>query len=223
MGVSQKKSGATAPFNPPHTGSAEAPLTFSLPDQDADKHRRSWFGLLLVFLALGLGVYVWMSEKETQEKVGPSVDVSDPRSRQRLEGVVNRHVQLTNRRMEIEKEQIKVEAFMVPKVGQFVIQKEGSDASFSQQADRNELNAARDLRREQQLSVSASDIIQTEILNNQQSTNVQVYDEEYRREYARQFIENARRNGYDVQLSSDLKVIGVRRIAPSNASGEAYR
>lgn len=183
-----------------------------------EKNNRAWLALVLLLGAGALGYYAWKSEEHvTRHRQTASLDVQDPVNRQRLENLVNRHVQMTNRQMEIEKEKIKMEAtFSIPKVGQFVVERDSSKP-FTLDTDHNEMNAARDLRDPRQVTVSANDLIQNELLHGEQ-TPPPVYDEEYRREYARQFIENARRNGYEVTLSPDLKVIGVRQI-----SGEAYR
>lgn len=186
--------------------------------QHPDQKNRKGLALLLVAGAVLIGAYAWNEGRETpRERRTASIDVQDPVSRQRLESMVNHHVQMTNRQMEIEKEKIKMEAsFSIPQVGQFVVQKDGSKP-FNLNVDRNEQNAVRDLRDNRTLTMSANDVIQNELLHGGQPS-APAYDEEYRREYARQFIENARRNGYEVTLSPDFKVIGVRQI-----SGEAYR
>lgn len=46
-------------------------------------------------------------------------------------------------------------------------------------------------------------------------------DEVYKAEYARQFVENARRGGYQVVLTPDYKVISVTPIKPRGGKGPA--
>lgn len=204
------------------------PPSIPQPQSGDGNSKGKWLGLLLVLVAFGLIYSIWQDENLMARLDGnrqvASTDVSDEKVRRRLEGQVNRHVQLTNRRMEIEKEQIRVESFMVPKVGEFVLDRAGPTQSFSHRGDQSEMNAVRDLRRnEQQISTSANDIIQSEIAHQQVDVEV---DLAYREEYVRQFKENARRNGYDVQLTSDGRVIGVRQIrqgASQQGSGDAYR
>lgn len=194
-------------------------LSRSSPHIQHPDQNRNRFAVILILGAIAVGGFAWMEGQTPtpQDRRTASIDVQDPVNRQRLESMVNRHVQMTNRQMEIEKEKIKMEAtFSIPKVGQFVVHKENNKA-FNLNVDNAENNAARDLRDMRTLTMSANDVIQNELLHGGQSAQP-VYDEEYRREYARQFIENARRNGYEVTLSPDLKVIGVRQI-----SGEAYR
>jgi hypothetical protein len=189
-----------------------------------DSNNKSLLGLLLLLGALGIGTYAWLSETQEQStRQTASQDVQDPVNRAKLENQVNRHVQSTNRQMEIEKEQIKMEAtFNIPKVGQFVVQKDKVQ-KFDLSGDTVEMNAARDLEGQRGVAMSANDIIQGELVRQSQGGSPAVApaigDEEYRREYARQFIENARRNGYEVTLSPDLKVIGVQELP----RGEAYR
>lgn len=195
-------------------------LSRSNPQIQHPEQNRNRFAIILIACAIAVGAFAWMEGKTppSEQRRTASIDVQDPVNRQRLETMVNRHVQMTNRQMEIEKEKIKMEAtFSIPKVGQFVVQKD-SNKAFNLNVDNVENNAARDLRDTRTLTMSANDVIQNELLHGGQGAQQPVYDDEYRREYARQFIENARRNGYEVTLSPDLKVIGVRQI-----SGEAYR
>lgn len=197
----------------------------TLPPADvAASNHPKWIGLGLILVAVILGLLVARQTEDVPLRKSASTDVSDAATRKKLESMVNRHVQLTNRRIEIEKEQIKIEAnFVAPRVGEFVLDKSAADQpTFNQRADRNEMNAARDLARDSHYTVSANDIIQQEVAGG--GRRVAGSDEEYRKEYARQFVENARRNGYEVQLSSDYRVIGVRQVPVENrATGNAYR
>lgn len=184
-------------------------------------------GLIFIIGAVIIGGYLWWDSGRAKRVASPkpvTANVNDEANRKRLERVVNTHIQVTNQKIEIEKEQIKVEAsFTVPRVGEFVIQKnEGAD-SFNQRSDRTEMNAARDLRRETQITMSANDIIQAEMANLETQSE---YDRQYREEYARQFVDNARRNGYEVKLSPDYKVIGVKPLGGPSAyrgNGESFR
>ncbi len=60
-----------------------------------------------------------------------------------------------------------------------------------------------------------NDIIQNELFNQQQWDE---YSKAYREEYAKQFIENARRGGYKIILNDDFKVISatpIRKPSPN--------
>ena len=55
-----------------------------------------------------------------------------------------------------------------------------------------------------------------------QSQVDQVADEQARKEYAKEFIENARKNGYHITLSEDLQVTSVKPIRkPTNQQNES--
>lgn len=235
MSVSQKKSKTRGTG----TGSVSASLSSrsvapprspspivnaqSSPKVVKNEKSKSPLGLLLLVGAVLIGTYAWISDQEQIEtRRTASTDVQNPETRSKIENQVNRHVLMTNRKMELEKEQIKVEAnFSVPQVGQFVMERPANSQNFDLKGDRTEQNVARDLRNDRQLAVSASDIVQNEVVNQQVGGAAAAMDEQYRREYARQFIENARRNGYEVTLSPDLRVIGVQQIPKS--TGGAYR
>ncbi|HEY8270221.1 MAG TPA: hypothetical protein VIG33_04990 [Pseudobdellovibrionaceae bacterium] len=72
---------------------------------------------------------------------------------------------------------------------------------------------------------NADETIQADLFESQQS---QELSEAYKKEYARQFIENARKAGYIIRLNEDYKAISVRPIRkpaedmelfPSNGHG----
>lgn len=70
---------------------------------------------------------------------------------------------------------------------------------------------------------SASEQSLTEEFNQKyfQSQVDQVADEQARKEYAKEFIENARKNGYHITLSEDLQVTSVKPIRkPTNQQND---
>ena len=154
----------------------------------------------LVFLYLSAG-----SPKPTQ-KLQKSAQ---------YEKAVNRHLMMTNDRIQLEQQKMQLESAR--------LLDKGAKAKNPQSAYQNEnildlnhdqraLEMARELgrgEREERLE-TPDDVIQREVLNQQQ---MHEYSEEYKREYARQFVENARRGGYKVILSEDLsRVISVTPI-----------
>lgn len=52
-------------------------------------------------------------------------------------------------------------------------------------------------------------LIQNQIFNQDQ---LDQYSQAYKAEYARQFVENARRGGYEVELTEDFRVLSVKKI-----------
>lgn len=130
--------------------------------------------------------------------------------------LVSRHMWLTTQSQELAERKAKAQnTVSSPQVGQSILPVGEIDGfkGVDHSADRNEDNALADLnryRREIQPN-SPDQIIQQGLADRER---METYAEEYRAEYARQFIENARRNGYEVQLNSDYVVISVRPLRP---------
>lgn len=218
--MSQKKSGRDIQSEVPHlTPRPPSPVGGTHSQIVKDQERKNGpLAFILLALALAIGLYAYKSETP---KPTETVELTQA-SRQKMEVAVNRHIQVTNRKMEVEKDQVKVASYAVPKVGEFVLPRgPGLEPGFNQRADKNEMNAIRDLRRNNQpISISANDLIHGEMATQEEGAQM---DEAAKQEYVRQFIANARRNGYEVQLSPDLQVIGVRQIRQNAGEGGAFR
>ena len=135
---------------------------------------------------------------------------------------VNRHLMLTNEKMQMERRRMDVENF------QTADRLQDSRAQKAYQphhdldlnTDSRGFDIANEIGRGTKNAAEPStpdEVVQAELYNRQQANQ---YDEAYREEYARQFIENARRGGYRVKLSDDLsRVIQVQPIRnPSGAN-----
>lgn len=187
--------------------------------------------LLLLVLAMGIGaVAFWWtpSTDPSATAAGPDAEV-EARKRKELEDRVNRHIQLTNRKIETDREKIEQEKrFTIPQVGQLAIQPNNElTGGVVTRGDRNEYNTIRDLERDRSAPPpSMNNQIQEELAENQAR---QRHNEAAMKEYARQFVENARRNGYDVKLSEDYRVLDVRKLPAqkgepiTDADGQAFR
>lgn len=188
--------------------------------------------LMLFLLALVVGgaavVFGW---KTRAVEGAQTIDLTNVEQRRQLEISVNRHIQMTNRRIEIEKEKIRIEAgFAIPRVGTLVVheRRENPTAPLDLRGDRTEYNAARDTERRATVSqAQAADVvIHSEMADIQQRNAA---EEIYRAEYARQYVEDARRNGYEVKLDAENRVISVRELSPNAirtgelSAGDAYR
>lgn len=190
-------------------------------------------GLALIFIGLATALVVtallYDGKSVEQSNLGPSESSAafQQKKREDLERAVNKHIQMTNRKIEIDKEKIKQEAvFTIPQVGQIIINPNSGSDPIDMRGDRNELNPVRDLRRGSVNTPSAGDLIHQEMADNEAR---QRQNEQYMKEYAKQFVENARRNGYEVELSSDYKVLNVRQVNPGSGTdtglgqGPAFR
>jgi hypothetical protein len=82
-------------------------------------------------------------------------------------------------------------------------------------ADANEATAFEDLNRyPKQLEAQNPDnVIQAQLSDEDRR---QAYEQAYRAQYAKQFIENARRNGYEVRLNDQNVVISVKPLRVPN-------
>jgi hypothetical protein len=175
---------------------------------------------LLLFLGAGGLVFAYLGG-DSKKTSGPSAVVKT----KKFEQSVNRHLMLTNERMELEKQRMDVE-------NQKLMNSSGFSSTRAQKAytndDRLDLSTdnrgaevanemGRGAQRNEDLN-SPHDIVQRELFNEQQAQQESLA---YRQQYARQFVENARRGGYEVRLSEDLsRVISVKPIR--NPSGTEF-
>lgn len=168
------------------------------------------FLVLLLFIGAGALFFMYMKSPAELPKS------KDPRvSSEKFEKSVNKNLMLTNeniemaqKRMQIENSEYAKEFSSTAAQKAFAAENKGLDLS----ADTGAAEVANDLGRGEKRSDTAIDpheIVQGEMLYNQQSAE---YNKAYKEEYARQFVENARRGGYKVILSDDYKVLSVTPI-----------
>lgn len=191
--------------------------------------------LLLLLIVIGAGALFLF--KRQQHEQPPSVAPS-PRpqtrlnleqERRRVEQSVNRHIQVTNKKIENDKEVVRLDAgFKLPKVGVLIRQPVQSQSGVDLSVDKREMNPARDLERRplEPAAPSAADVVQADLARLQHNA---IAEEQFRREYAKAYIEEARRNGYEIKLDNDYRVIDIRPLSPSRgvlptqAEGGGYR
>ena len=141
------------------------------------------------------------------------LDLANDRQRQQIEASVNRHIQLTNRKIETEKERVRIdEGFVVPRIGMMAQKLPEETSPLDLRPDANEYNPVRDLSRQENTIHSSAEMVQSEMADDQ---DFQAAQENYRQKSAKQFLENARRNGYDVKLDAEARVIEVHPIGGS--------
>lgn len=172
---------------------------------------RQLLGLSFLFLAGFLAYLAMQPTSDSQAK--PTFSVNDPK----VQEIANRNLFLTAKQIELEQQKAEVEnKLTAPFVGQKIIDQthqmkpQGVDHSV----DRSEEIAYRDLGRDRRdvAMYGPQHVIQRDLYEQQQLAH---YTEEYQKEYARQFLENARRAGYEVTLSPDYVVLSVRKIRQS--------
>lgn len=176
------------------------------------KEKSMLLALLLFIAAAGL-IFAYLGTEESKSK-GPAPVVKS----EKFEKSVNRHLMLTNERMELEKQRMAVENARLLNEGSNRAQRAyTNDNRLDLSSDTRAAELANELGRGTRTEEADSphDIVQRELFNEQQA---QGYSQAYKEEYARQFIENARKGGYKVKLSEDLsRVISVTPIrTPTN-------
>lgn len=176
--------------------------------------------LLLALLLAGAAFFYFIGIQNSGPKSKPR-DSSSHISAYSAQAndMVNKHLALTSKSLELQEKKRKFEnQFSMPQLGDSIIDdpSRDKDMGVDHSADANEDNAYQDLNRYPR-EIRATDpdrIIRNQIAEQDLAVG---YENAYREEYARQFIENARKNGYEVKLNSDYVVISVRKIrTPSN-------
>ncbi|WP_253696548.1 hypothetical protein ACLWBD_00965 [Bdellovibrio sp. HCB117] len=185
------------------------------PEQKDQKERSMLLALLLFLGAAGL---IFASLGEPDPKPAPE-GVSAKLKSEKYEKSVNKHLMLTNERMELERQRMAVEnarllntEFNKTHAQQAYQNSDSLDLSVDNRAAELANELGRGEKKEQ--AMTPDEIVQRELFNQQQ---MHEYSQAYKEEYARQFIENARRGGYKVILSEDLsRVISVQPLRRGN-------
>lgn len=179
-----------------------------------NEERKRKFAFLLFFLALAILAWDFLPFPKSQ-----SLDQSSLQKNSGYRPVdsaldrVNAHMMKTDKAMEFDKEKIRVENWKTSvQVGERLFRDKKTpnhDLDFS--PDQYEGQVLNDLKRNEKQTdyVSPDSLIQSQLSAAQSQTE---YEEEFRREYARQFVENARQAGYEVVLSADFVVVSVKKF-----------
>jgi hypothetical protein len=136
-----------------------------------------------------------------------------------VEKLVNQHLFMASQKEDWAAKKMQAEnEFSAPEVGHAILPPAKKAGGVDLSPDSYEGNALNDLNRyPKQLNYANPDAVIEGSLQDQQKQKV--YDEVYRQEFARQFVENARRHGYRVRLNSDMVVISVTPIATPSPAG----
>lgn len=140
---------------------------------------------------------------------------------EKAEKLVNKHLYFSSQKQDWASKQRQAENdFMAPRIGDSLWPKvptEKKDYGVDHSPDTHEQNAFNDLNRYQKdVRATNPDYIIQNQLNDEARTAE--YKELSKQEYVAQFIENARRNGYEVRVNGDFVVTSVRKIRPEGPS-----
>ena len=173
--------------------------------------------LLLLFLA-GCFYYFYESidtRAPNRKDPGTPSEVISARSK-RAEELVNRYIKTTNSKIEISKSQREIEnKYKAPEIGQVIIEPENYDPKLEGtniNSDRSLDALERDLNKGKETQTYY--LPHNEVLNDMAER--QKAEEAYvaeRKAYAKQFIENAKRNGFEVTLNENYQVTSVKKIS----------
>lgn len=172
-----------------------------------EEKERPWLALLLLLFA---GVLLFLGIRDDRKS---KKDATSLARTEQIQEKVDQHMQLTAERLNLQRARMQIEnsrlakdysqskeqrPYVAPQEGSELVQEQASEA------------VAQDLGRNQMLRVMPAN--PADLINHQlfEQERAKASNEAYRREYARQFIENARRGGWDVKLSEDYRVISVR-------------
>lgn len=146
-----------------------------------------------------------LSPEVPPRKIGPSI--SETRER------VNHHLQMTHKSLEIRQSQVnQLNPYLAPRLGDRLHERADFPKALGapMDPDRAEHNAPQDLKKKVLLNFQeASPTVSGQIRDREDQ---EIFQEELRRAWLEQFIQNARKNGYEVRVNENLVVTGVRRL-----------
>lgn len=189
-----------------------APKARPLPPPQAAPRKRALGDVQQMVPLLVIAAAVGLLAAGLQGKKAEKVSMNTPEVQQK----VSKHLELTAQQLEIQRRRLAIEnSKMIMDYSQsepesaFAPQKEGVELMTDQTAEQ----VARDIGRRQadptQMPNTPADLIHHQLFQEQQNRE---QSEAYKKEYARQFIENARRGGWDIKLNDEYRVISVKPI-----------
>lgn len=191
------------------------------PKPDSQKKEKSEAGLLPYFLALflfgsaALFWYGFQDEHEGRQHAEENLPLefssqSDPQE------MVNRHLKDTQNKIEKQQMGARYENIKTaPRIGESDFKPAEPQTKLDFETDPDprlsEIPSAmgREPRSREETSIEPHLQVQNQLYQEQKWNE---YDKAYRAAYAAQFVENARRDGWDIQLDSEYRVMSVKPI-----------
>jgi hypothetical protein len=192
--------------------------------KEKSEKEKSFLLALLLFIGAGLLLLLALDSESPRRGIGSDSRTKTPE----FEKNVNKHLMLTNDKLTMAQQKMALENARVNEFGQTKPQQaySNSDSGLDLSVDRRAYEIANELgrgekKRDHQQPMTPDEMIQRDLFEAQQN---QEYSQAYREEYARQFVENARRGGYKVILSEDLtRVISVQPIRRPSESMDLFQ
>lgn len=151
-----------------------------------------------------------LSSNEYKNKSLSSLSQQGKTINQKKAELANENLKITSMKMELEKQRASIDNYKnAPKLSD--VQEQTSIANLQQD---NSLMGETDLssmhqETEQQQYMEPKYEIMYQVYKKQQEAE---YTEAYKAAYAKEFIENARKNGYEVILDSQYRIISAKKI-----------
>lgn len=154
-------------------------------------------GFIFLAVAAMLAFFAFQNE-EGEGRFSSRLPRPVPANSAEAEKVVNKYLKETNKAIEMQRLQSKIQnQFVVPKVGETIGPKAGSKRKDTIQVGSGEVTQL-DVRNYDTISPSAQ--IQNDLAEQQR---LEEYDRQFREEYIRQFVENARKNGWKLVVDEN--------------------
>lgn len=166
---------------------------------------------LLMFVGAAGLILAYFGTSDSSQK---SAQAAAART-EKFENLVNKHLMYTNDKLEFQRQRAQVEnsqALNKASRSSPPLTAYSNDQKLDLSSEDHASEVAQELGRGQRKEeyTTPGDIVQQDLYNAQQAAE---YNQAYREEYARRFVENARRGGYKVILSEDLsRVMSVTPI-----------
>lgn len=161
----------------------------------------SFLNILIISLVVAIGGFFFYTKNEKEAQASQQVQVNEMSS-QDLDSIVNKHIKETTddvlrTKIMTEKSMLETRKKLAKLEQQRQIKKDKEDANVPLE---------RQIRKESQREsdLTPADIINAKLNSKNQEDSMDAAD---KKEYARQWIANAREQGYLLELSEDLEVI----------------
>jgi hypothetical protein len=164
------------------------------------RNEAALLGLLLLFAAGGVLFFEAFSKKPIEGQM----EFTSLQSKE-TQKKVNRHLQETSRQIYLREQKAYIESQKSMK------QLEKAKAQSPYKADQTDLPMPHYEEPTRRFSMPSdpNELIQEELFREQAERR---YTEAYKKEYTRQFIENARADGWEIRVDSSYKIISVKPI-----------
>ena len=180
------------------------------------KKLNSFLNFLIFTLVVIIGgvFFYFKNHKETKRAAGKPADLSS----QELDLIVNKYIKTTN--LEAFKSKVMAEKFILEarqRLAELDKQKR-----LKQDKENAELPKERQIRKDNESFDPGTPIVNSRVT---EKNDQEVMNEQEKKEYAKQWILNARKAGYLLELSPDLEVIRytpIRKPSQQDDSAESY-